>query len=506
MVAGVEKLTEAYTKPFNTVSENAEENGAVIKVFNNIKEDSAIGVTAEGSVNIEELDIKSASSSERATIESVKDLLNDLKFALDTRYDGKESVYLNLKGDIDDVELAGEFLFDGTQAGIRSEQLNKKWITLSKSDLESEGLDIDEFQEQLSTLMSQLAEISKSVDVDEKTQKEIEEKYNNVLKDFVNEKSKDIETEKATVKVNGKDKKCDKLTLKLTSKDIQELLIDYVEVFEKDEKTQAILKDVLKTVAETAKQTGETATIGDVDEMFDEMMSSMDDLKDSIKEIDFDGKIILEVYATNTDVYKTDITIEIEGNKIILSTVFNKNETVTTVSIKSSGVTMEIATVTVKSEDNAVNVKVVLGSLLQEQLGAKEEVYFEINVKEEKSKAEATFTLNAGEFGHGTISLKSEITKNEDKEYADKATLAIDIDVPNEMTIKMSADVKSSIKVGNVSIPTISKADSVSIDDEEALAAYAEEIKPELEKLGKKLEKIKSLEPFIEEGMSELGI
>lgn len=509
MVAGVEKLTEAYTKPFDTISEKAGENGTVIKVFNNLKEDSAIGVSAEVSANIEELDIASASSSEKANIESVKDLLNDLKFVLDARYDGKEAMYANVKANLDDVELAGEVLYDGTQAGIRSEQLSKKWLTFSKADIAAEGVDVDEIEKQVSTMMSQFAEIAKAAEVDEKTQKEIEKKYNDVLKDFVNEKSKDIETEKATIKVNGKDKKCEKLTLKLTSKDIQELLIDYVEVFEKDEKTQEILKDVLKTVAETAEQTGGTATIGDVDEMFDEMMSQMDVLKEEIKELEFDGKIILDVYATNTDVYRTDITLDIDGGKIVLETEFNKNETVTTIKAKAGEDSMEIATITVKSEDNAVNVKVVLGSFIQETLKEQynfdDEVYFEMNIKEEKSKAEVTFTLNAGELGHGTISVKSEITKNEDKEYADTATVSLDIDVPDAMTIKMSIDAKSNIKVGDVSIPTISKADSVSINDQEALAAYVEEIKPEDEKLVEKLMNVKSLKPFIEEGMSELS-
>ena len=53
-------------------------------------------------------------------------------------------------------------------------------------------------------------EISKSVQIDKKTQKEINEKYSKILKDYINEKSKDIKSEKGTVEVDGKEKKCTK--------------------------------------------------------------------------------------------------------------------------------------------------------------------------------------------------------------------------------------------------------------------------------------------------------
>ena len=192
MEAGIEQLGEAFTKPMDLIADAAEKNGTVVKVVDNINKDSAIEASTEMSAKIDSLDIDSLSSSEQKQVDSLVDLINASKLGLDLRYDGNKSAYAKINGNIDGVELSGEGFYDGSQAGFRSEELNTKWITISQSDIEDlldeNGLDIEDIKKVISTTSEQMDEIMKSVEVDEKTQKEIRKRYSDVMKDFIKDK------------------------------------------------------------------------------------------------------------------------------------------------------------------------------------------------------------------------------------------------------------------------------------------------------------------------------
>ena len=135
MVSGIEKLSEAYTKPFDELSKNAEKNNLDIKLFDNLEKGSAIEASTEISANVDKLEVDGLTSSEKSTVKSVVDLINKSKIATNIRYDGKESAYIKLNGKLDSVEVSGEALYDGSQAALRSEQISSKWITISEDDL-----------------------------------------------------------------------------------------------------------------------------------------------------------------------------------------------------------------------------------------------------------------------------------------------------------------------------------------------------------------------------------
>lgn len=498
MAAGVDQLTESITAPIEAISKASEENGTTIKILDNMNADSAIGISTEISGNIEELDSEELSSSDKASIDLIKNLLEDVKVGADVRYDGNESLYMNVNGTIEDVELSGEVVYDGSQVGMRSEELSQKWLTLSEEDLEdlleesgaTSEMDLETAKKVLSETMNQVTEIAKAANVDEKTQQEIQERYEKVLKDFIEEKSKDIESEKDKVEVDGKEKSCDKLTLEFDEKDIKKLLNTYIDTFKDDKQIQDILKKTLEATAKIAETTGETVTEDDVQELLDEMIAEMDTLKEEVDAMEFEGKLVLTVYATNTNIYRTDISLEMDGTEVLLETTFNKDETVCEIKVKSSGVSMDVATIRIKSEENSVTLKIELGKAFADQLGT--DAYLEVVYKTEKSKSELSMTVEAGDYGHGTISMVTDITKNEDKEYEDTTKLTVDVDVPEYIVAKMSLNVKTNIKVGDVSIPKISSADSIDMTDETELQAYATEIEPKLTELSEKLMKIEA--------------
>lgn len=491
MEAGIEQLGEAFTKPMDLIADAAEKNGTVVKVVDNINKDSAIEASTEMSAKIDSLDIDSLSSSEQKQVDSLVDLINASKLGLDLRYDGNKSAYAKINGNIDGVELSGEGFYDGSQAGFRSEELNTKWITISQSDIEDlldeNGLDIEDIKKVISTTSEQMDEIMKSVEVDEKTQKEIRKRYSDVMKDFIKDKSKKIKSESTKVEVDGKDKKCTKLTLKLDADDIKDIAKEYVETFAKDEQMKEILTKSASAYAKIMEEADPSSSADDISSMIDELYNNIDEIKNEIDNLEFDGTVKLTVYATATKVYRTDIDIDVDDSNISLATTFNKENT----EVELSADDTKMATLTIESKKDEVKVKVETSKLIGN-------MSMELNYKVEDKKSEMKMTINAGTYGTATITATREITKNEDNEYSDTTTISMDADIPNEVTAKMNITLKTNIKVGNVSIPKVSSSDSVDINDEDALNEYITDATKKAEDLGKDLSEIKALEPFME--------
>lgn len=499
MSAGVEKLEESITKPLDKISDEIEKNGVTPKVVDSIDKDSAIEASTEISANIDTLEVSSLSSSEQSTMDSIVKMANKSKIGLNLKYDGNKSAYAKINGNIDNTTISGEAVYDGNQAAIRSEELNSKWITISKDDLkdllDENNLDIDELEKILSETNDQISNLMKSVNVDQKTQKEIRKRYTKVFKDFIKEKSKNLKSESDTVKVDGKNKKCKKITLELSESDIKELINNYLDTFAKDDQLKGILNDSASAYSEIIKSANSslsgTDELENIADSINTIYDNIDTLKEKINDLDFEGNLKVVSYATNTKVYRTDLSIEIEGTEIILKTLFNKDTTEMTISANSQGASADIATITITSKNNEISVKAEASKMLAQQIGT--EVSAEINYKTQKSKSEITLSVNAGDYGKGTISAVTDISKNEDKNYEDTTTLNVDIDSQYIATAKMTITAKNNLKVGNVSIPQVSTNDGIDIKDETSLSSYMKDAQSKAQEI------LKKLEPIIEE-------
>lgn len=498
MVAGVDQLIESYTAPIDTISKSAEKNDATIKVMDNFSKDSGIAYKTEVSGKIDEVDINSLSSSEQRNVDSIIELINNATLGIEARFDGKESAYVNVNGKIDDTEISGEAVYDGEKVGLRSEELNQKWLTLSNKDIEdamdSSDVDMNQIKETINTTMEQLEEVLKSANVDEKTQKEIKEKYKDVLKDYINDKAKDIQSEKAKITVDGKDKSCQKLTIDLKEKDLKKILVKYIDTFKDDEKTQKIIKDSLESMAKIS----EDLDSSDMTSEFENLLNSLDDVKNEINDADLGVSLKLTVYATNTRIYRTDVEIKSEDTTIALATTFNKDETVTAVKVKSSGISMDIGTITITEKDNEVSMKIETSKDLNQNIGV-DELSIEITSKIEKSKSEAKIIVKAGSYGEGTITITSDVNKNEEKEYDGTTKINVDVNAPSVATIKGELNIKSNIKVSGIEIPEISSTDSIDMTDQTALQAYVTEAQEKYNELAKKLSENKTIQKILEE-------
>ena len=173
--------------------------------------------------------------------------------------------------------------------------------------------------------------------------------------------------------------------------------------------------------------------------------------------------------------------------------------------MESHGASVDIGTLTLTSTDDTVGLRFEAASSLMKLAGLKgDNYYFDIKYKTEKNKMTSSIEVNAGEYGEGTIEIVTDIDKNTDSEYSDTTTFNIDIDVPDYITTKMTLTQKSNIKLGGVSIPSISSKDAVDMTDESALQEYEKESEENAKSLLKKFSKIESLEPLFEDIIDEL--
>lgn len=521
MVAGVEKIGERISNTMDDLSGSAKDSSTpTIKIFNNLNKDSEVEFSGEVSAKVDSFDVDSSVASvDKSTVETILDIINSSKIGMNIKYDGREKAAASINGKVDNVELSGEVVYDGEQVAVRSEEINSKWLSISKEDIEemieSEGVDFEQIKETINKMTDQMIETAKSLEVDEKTQEEIAERYEKVLKDFIDKKSKDIEAEKDKVTVDGKSKNCEKLTLELDGDDVKDLLIEYVDTFKSDKKLQEIIRkslsaysdafsDVYYQTKKTVESNSTSLPENDIDPQFDnildELLDNIDELKAEIKDLDLDIKVVLTVYATNTDVYRTDVSVLVDNMEIRLETTFNKEDTIIDVTMKSSGIKVDVATITIKSEKNSASMKVETAEGIEDYLGQK--MSFEMVCKNDDKKTELNISADLGKTGKASISLVSNINKNEDNEYASETVLNFDIDIENAVTTKGNLNIKTNIKTGNVSIPSIPASETVDAKDQTAVEAYMTEAQTNIVELMDKISKIEGLSDLID--MSEL--
>ncbi len=492
MEAGVEQLIESYTEPVKTLSATAKDNNTGIKVLENVSLDSPVEVSTEFSGNVNIDDIAGMTTSEKKQLQQVTDLIGKSSLALDFKYDGNKQVYANLSGNLDDVELSGEALYDGTQAGIRSKELNEKWLIASNDDLSmslaNQNVDLDELKEYAEKATTELSSVMKNLAIDTNTQTEIQERYENVLKEFIKEKSKDIESKDAKVEVDGKTKKCSKLSLELDDSDIKELIIDYIDEFGKDTQLQDILKNYLKEMDEIAKSSNSYYS-SNYEKSFETMLKNLDSVKDEIEdEFELDSTITLDVYGTSSETYRTDIIIENSGEELVLETTFNKNETVTVVKFEEQ----EMATITVSYDTNFIEYKV---KVTYQNVKAEVGLRYEVNGDDTLVK----LSYSQGDLGNVEYTLKNSIDTNTDKEYDGTITVGVKADVKDGINMNAEFNAKTKISLDDVDIPTISETEKVDASNAEALQEYQTEAQTKLEEIMKKVQEIEAIAPLIEE-------
>ena len=502
MEAGVSQLVESYTAPLETVSSTAQNNNAEMKVLNNLSLNAPVEVSTEitGTANINS--ISGLTTSQKKQVDQLCDLLDDTSLALDFKYDGNKQAYATVNGKVEDVEVSGEALYDGNQFGIRSKELNNKWLVADKEQLkegleeslEGQNVDVDEIKEYLEDYKDQLSTVKDTLNIDTDTQNEIQERYKNVLTEYVKDKSKEIESKNTKIEVNGKNKKCQKLSLELDDDDLKDLLSNYIDTFGDDTQLQGIIRSILEEM-DTIEKTSNSYYSSNYAKQFDNALKSLDSLKDTLDDaVKFDGTVTLIVYGTSSETYRADIIIDIDDEKVALETTFNKNETVTNIKYEDE----EMAVLKVSYDTNYVDYSLDLSEIAKKQnMGDSFIIDVRLEVNGDDSLVKVSYKL--GSDYDFALTVKEDINTNTDKEYDGNLSISLDAKVKDMIDANFVINAKTRISLDTVVIPTISENEKVDATDEAAYNAYLTEMEPKISELGTKLQNIEIIKELIEE-------
>lgn len=507
--AGVDQLTESFMKPVDDISKAIESNDLDVKVFNNISKGDAIAVDTEVSASIDNIEISGMSSSDVKIIDAVKEFLNSASIGFNAQYDGKQKVYANANLSMDGNNISAEGIYDGEKAAFRSKELNEKWLAIPKRDLLKQmnitESDIEEVKRVLERAIEGSNELINSVQIDQKTADEIEKRYKDVLKDFINSKEKSIKEEKTKIKVDGKEKSCQKLTLSLDEDDLKKLLKDYISTFQKDSQTQGIIRNYMeslnKYMNDMSSQMGTSSYMGDMEDMigqWDDLLKELDTISSEIDNISFDGKIKLTVYGTNTEVYKTEIAVEYSGATFELTTTYTDNKSVTEISANQGSQEMNIGTLEIESNNGSGRIKFEASSMIS-SLAKMDKFIVECSYKISGNSEEVNLNFDMGsKIGSGSISAISNVNKNEDKAYEGDSTITLDVNLADEVKLKGSVKAKVGIKVGSESIPTVANSDTVDMNNSTDVQKYSNDAQTKAQDLIKKFADNKALNNLFE--------
>ena len=480
--AGVDQLTESLIKPVDDIKSAAESGDLTVKVFNNISKDSPVSAKIDFSGKLDTVDIEGMSYSEQEIIDAVKDVLADSKISTELKYDGKGNVYVNGAATMDGNSVSGEVLYKDEELLFRIKDLAESWIKIPKEeimeDIDMTKQNLEDLQEQMETIMKKSEELAKKTEIDTKTADEIQERYEKVLKDFLAGKEKDIEKSKDKVKVDGKEKSCQKLSVTLNEKDIKNLAKAYIKEFKNDSQLQGIVKNyiteysnTLNEMAEELDTTTTTTEIEDLSEQWEELIDELDELEKAIDETDLNGfKVTLTVYATNTEVYRTDIKAGVKGVDVTLATTFGKSKTTTKISATGVG---EIATLEIEDKENGAKYTVELADKMAAQMNV-DKFKAELEYTISGTTQELAMNVDAGSYAKGSLKTTSTVKTNTDNEYVEEMTISADI-TSKVATIKGSLSSTMEIKVGDASMPSVSESDVIDSENKADQEKYTKE-------------------------------
>ena len=478
--AGIGKVGEVFSQTATDLETEINNSGLRTKLLD--KEISEIEYDLDMSVEINEIEVADMDSEDEEILDYVKDIFNNVKFNANIKAgEGKASGKLGMILNEEPVSL--EVAYDGEKVGIRSEELNEKWITVELQEILDEYADEFELDEEtMAEFEEMLAAYEKLANELMLTEEEVEHfksTYSNMLIDYI--LSLDIESEKDKIKVGKKEKNCTKTTVTLDEDDIKDLLITYVEKAKDDEEGQKIVKEKIiavldfiieneelfetdsyyddyytdyyyddyeeVSIAEQAEDLKET-----IDEAFE--AETFDTLIEAIEEIELEGfEITIESYSSVTDVYATNIIFEVDGASITIEMEFDGNTTNAVIAMDMYGESMDVAKLTLKNEKNHKSLEIKTADDAIENGAPEMSVMLDMIIAE--NKLETSFELDLAEEGNMKISQEMTVKTNTDTEYKNSTKTNMKLDVPDVMNFDITVNVDSSIKTSGVDFTSI---------------------------------------------------
>lgn len=400
---------------------------------------------------LEEIDKDFSKAIKKAT-EEIADSDITLKLAMDRK---NKQMVCGLDLDAEDIcgNLTGEAVITDEEFSFRSEDINEKFLKITKEDAEENGMYevfdlVDEFFEKnFNDVRFSKEEI-----------KHFKDTYGVVLENTITNKM--INSEKGEFFVNGENIKCTVTTVKFDNENVKELLKNYINVYKEDKEGIEILKKKYNAI------TGEKKS----EKFFELPDDELDEIKEEIDKIE-DTSLEFITYGTSTEVYGNEYKITMDEETLTIVETFN-SDNITYVGYFEDE---EVLNATIKKGEFCFEATVTsLGSTL--------------NVNFAKTKEKVEFSMKSDEY-EVSANADIKVKTNTDKEFAQDVILTLGLNVPDEefegtITVKMNENLKI---VDSIDVPNTDKA--ISVFNQNKLEKYADDGKDAIQKLSDKFKK-----------------
>lgn len=476
LFSAISKAKETFTAPLDAVMENA-----TVKMADNLA-GSDLQYKAEITSNIDSFEIQGTNSTiNEETINTIKNVINNAKIGMDLKVDQKEkamegTVSLSIKDLID--EISANVTYNNNALAVSLPEFSDKYLAIFADSLEgTEYAELKKVFEAIENLdLEGSTSLLDSATLTKKEKDHFEKVYSGLFKKRI--KPSMISTKSGEIKVDGKKKKCTKTIVKLSDSDVRDIISDYIEAFEKDDKGKEIilnkLSGIIGLVSEQLdEQTKSELSKENIEKTIDE---GVEQLKSSLEStIKFDGNIVVTGYGTIFNTYGVDFEYTEDDNSAVVSLTFVKDGADIEVNVNDK----ELLTGKINDKKDKKSLELQI-----DQSGVKADAELGIELKSDK---ESVFFIKGKAEQNGTVlgsvdlSADVNVTNNTKDEYATKTKLKVNMNVPNYMNIGFSFDIVESIKKADITVKEINRTNAIDVLSENSktdLEKYITEITP----------------------------
>lgn len=476
LFSAISKAKETFTAPLDAVMENA-----TVKMADNLA-GSDLQYKAEITSNIDSFEIQGTNSTiNEETINTIKNVINNAKIGMDLKVDQKEkamegTVSLSVKDLID--EISANVTYNNNALAVSLPEFSDKYLAIFADSLEgTEYAELKKVFEAIEKLdLEGSTSLLDSATLTKKEKDHFEKVYSGLFKKRI--KPSMISTKSGEIKVDGKKKKYTKTIVKLSDSDVRDIISDYIEAFEKDDKGKEIilnkLSGIIGLVSEQLdEQTKSELSKENIEKTIDE---GVEQLKSSLEStIKFDGNIVVTGYGTIFNTYGVDFEYTEDDNSAVVSLTFVKDGADIEVNVNDK----ELLTGKINDKKDKKSLELQI-----DQSGVKADAELGIELKSDK---ESVFFIKGKAEQNGTVlgsvdlSADVNVTNNTKDEYATKTKLKVNMNVPNYMNIGFSFDIVESIKKADITVKEINRTNAIDVLSENSktdLEKYITEITP----------------------------
>lgn len=271
------------------------------------------------SANINNIELEDSRDIEDE-IQEIKNIVNNSTITNTLQADLKNNIIKeNLEVKLADITdtISADAEYNKNAISLRSKELNEKYITLNKRDIQA-----NYEYEDLLEVFELLEEICKkgtvNISLTDAEKSHFAENYKNIFSDFI--KDDMIKEGKTKITVDGEVKECDDVNFTLNGRQIGELMQTYLDKLENDKEGQKIIVSKVQSIIDSFSE--------------DKLVELISYIKEELEYIDDDISIKFSVYCSMFKTYGINITLEGSDTETIeMNVMFGKSNDVITVNL-----------------------------------------------------------------------------------------------------------------------------------------------------------------------------